>query len=57
MDDYSHPFPSAAEEIAGLRKELESIKAENSRLHRLLGVTGSHCCAGPAIPGRLVRRA
>lgn len=39
MDD-SQPFRTAAEEIARLRNELVSIKAENSRLHRLLGVTG-----------------
>jgi len=39
MDEAS-PFLTAAEEIARLRKELQSIKAENSRLHRLLGVTG-----------------
>ena len=39
MDD-PQPFRTAAEEIARLREELDSITAENSRLHRLLGVTG-----------------
>ena len=33
----SKPFHTAAEEIARLRDELASIRAENSRLHRLLG--------------------
>jgi hypothetical protein len=40
MADHSDSFTSATEEIARLRRELQSIEAENLRLHRLLGVTG-----------------